>query len=264
MRDFDPTASEFISSGYLARSRPGGVLYEPTTILAGSALASGLLGASATSDAADTSAAASDRATASQRAMFDKVVDLESPFRQFGLDSGQKLSSLLGLNGGSGDLLHSFGAQDFQMDPGYQYQLKYGQQALQNSQAAKDGVLSGGALKGLIGFNQDYAGQAYQSAFDRYNANRKFTLGSLLDMTNLGQSAASNTAQTGPGFSSGIAQSITGAGQARAAGSVGVANALSGGLGGASNAYFLSSLLNKQNTPGAGVVSDGSSIADFA
>ena len=32
MRDFDPTASEFISSGYIEYSRPGGKLYDPVTI----------------------------------------------------------------------------------------------------------------------------------------------------------------------------------------------------------------------------------------
>lgn len=34
-RDIDPTASEFITSGYLERSRPGGVLYDPVTIITG-------------------------------------------------------------------------------------------------------------------------------------------------------------------------------------------------------------------------------------
>jgi hypothetical protein len=142
-----------------------------------------------------------------------------------------------------GSLLHNFDLSDFQLDPGIQFQLKYGGQALQNSQAAKDGVLSGAALKGLIGFNQDYAGQGYQSAFDRYNANRSFTLGSLMDMTKLGQSAASNTVNNASGFSSGIANTITGAGNALAAGQVGSANALSSGISGAGNAYFLRNML---------------------
>lgn len=166
-----------------------------------------------------------------------------------------------------GSLLKPFGMDDFQLDPGIQFQLKYGQQALQNSQAAKNGVLSGGALKDLMGFNQDYAGLGYQSAFDRYMTNKKFTLGSLMDMTNMGQAAAGNTVNAAPSFSTGIAGTITGAGNAAAAGTVGAANALSGGIQGAGNSYFLNSLLNKggspSGTPAGGVIADDP-IANYA
>lgn len=152
-----------------------------------------------------------------------------------------------------GSLLRNFGPQDFQLDPGIQFQLKYGQQALQNSQAAKSGALSGEALKGLIGFNQDYAGLGYQSAFDRYNANRNFTLGSLMDVARLGQAAASNTVNSGSSYASGIANTMTGAGNAQAAGIIGSTNALSGGLTGAGNAYLLRNLLPSSAGAASGV-----------
>ena len=145
---------------------------------------------------------------------------------------------------GFGSLLKPFDMNDFQMDPGTQFRMKYGQQALQNSQAAQNGVMSGSALKDLIGFNQDYAGLGYQSAFDRYMANKSFTLGSLNDLANRGQAAAGNTVNSAGQFSSGIANTITGAGNAAAAGTVGSANALSGAVTGAGNSYMLSSLLN--------------------
>jgi hypothetical protein len=144
-----------------------------------------------------------------------------------------------------GSLLKPFSMSDFQLDPGIQFQTQQGNQALLNSQAAKNGVLSGGALKDLIAYNQGMAGTGYQSAFDRYMANKGFTLGSLMDMTKVGQSAASGVTSAAPSFSSGIAGTIQGAGNAGAAGQVGAANALSGGLQGASNSYFLNSLLNK-------------------
>ena len=69
MRDFDPTASEFITSGYLERSRPGGVLYDIGSIVG---VGSALIGASASGDAADSQAASAAAATRAQREMFDK------------------------------------------------------------------------------------------------------------------------------------------------------------------------------------------------
>lgn len=149
---------------------------------------------------------------------------------------------------GFGSLLKPFDMNDFQMDPGTQFRIKYGNQALQNSQAAQNGVMSGSALKDLIGFNQDYAGLGYQSAFDRYMANKSFTLGSLNDMANRGQAAAGNTVNSAGQFSSGISSTIQGAGNASAAGTVGMANALSGAATGSGNAYLLSNLLNGGNT----------------
>lgn len=221
---------------------------DPITLLAGGSLISGLLGADAASSAADTQANAANNATALQKQMFDTTSGYEAPFRQGGQDALAKLSSLLGVGGdssaeGYGSLLKPFGASDFQLDPGIKFQTQQGNLALQNSQAAKDGVLSGAALKDLIGFNQGMAGTGYQSAFDRYMANKGFTYDALFKPANLGQAAASNTANTGANYAQGIANTTVGAGQAQAAGQVGVANALSGGLSGGANSYFLSSLL---------------------
>jgi len=152
---------------------------------------------------------------------------------------------------GFGSLLKPFDMNDFQMDPGTQFRLKYGQQALQNSQAAQNGVMSGSALKDLMGFNQDYAGLGYQSAFDRYMANKSFTLGSLNDVANRGQAAAGNTVNNAGQFSTGIAGSIMGAGNASAAGTVGSANAISGGLSNAGSSYMLRNMLDGGGGNGA-------------
>ena len=59
-------------------------------------------------------------------------------------------------------------------DPGYQFRLKQGQQALENSASAR-GTLRGGAqLKALTDYSQGAASQEYQNAYNRsrdvYNA----------------------------------------------------------------------------------------------
>lgn len=99
MRDFDPTASEFITSGYLQRSQPGGVLYDIGSVIGAVAgpVLGGLLGGDASEDAANTQAASADRATQLQKEMFDRQVELQSPFRQAGLAANNKLLELMGL-----------------------------------------------------------------------------------------------------------------------------------------------------------------------
>lgn len=173
-------------------------------------------------------------------------------YQKFGQQEGRSLGTPSTTTTGAGSpefgsLLKPFGMDDFQLDPGIKFQTQQGNLALQNSQAAKDGAMSGAALKDLIGYNQGMAGTGFQSAFDRYMAGKSFTLGSLSDTAGRGQAAAGNTVNAAPNFSSGIAGTITGAGNAQAAGTVGSANALSGSLTGAGNAFFLRNLLSKNN-----------------
>lgn len=104
MRDFDPTASEFITSGYLERSQPGGVHYDFMSIASVAApIVGSLIGGDAAEDAANTQAASADRATALQKQMFDKQVELQAPFRETGLQANNRLAYLLGL-GESGSM----------------------------------------------------------------------------------------------------------------------------------------------------------------
>lgn len=49
MRDIDPTASEYITSGYLERSRPNGVFYDIGSVLG---IGSALIGSDSAGDAA--------------------------------------------------------------------------------------------------------------------------------------------------------------------------------------------------------------------
>jgi hypothetical protein len=216
-----------------------------------------LIGALAANKAANTQAAAGNRALDLQRDIYNSQVGLEAPFRQAGVDSSQKLAYLLGIGGnnptlassagGYGSMLKPFGMDDFKLDPGIQFQIKQGNQALLNSQAAQNGSLSGAALKALIGFNQDYAGLGYQSAYDRYMNNKQFQLNSLLAPTQIGQAAASGTAANIGATGKNMGDTITGIGNAQAGGTVGTANSLAGGLGAIGNSYLLSQLLGKNN-----------------
>lgn len=52
-------------------------------------------------------------------------------------------------------------------DPGYQFRLKAGQEALERSAAARGTLLTGGTMKDLTAYQQDLASQEYQKAYDR-------------------------------------------------------------------------------------------------
>lgn len=71
-----------------------------TALLVGAAgsLASGVMGSQAAGKAADAQANAAAQSTALQKAMFDKQVELQSPFRAGGLTAQNRLLTLLGLN----------------------------------------------------------------------------------------------------------------------------------------------------------------------
>lgn len=60
----------------------------------------------------------------------------------------------------------SYTPQDLQNDPGYQFQLQQGMQALQNQQSAT-GISGGAAAKALERYAQDYAGTSYNNAYQR-------------------------------------------------------------------------------------------------
>lgn len=215
--------------------------------VAGATVAGAYIGSQSSKDAANTQADAANNATANTRAMFDQTQSNLQPYMQGGSSA---LTSLLDkINGGK--LGGNFTMADYlaNQDPGYQFQLQQGQQALQNSQAAGDGALSGSALKGLINFNQSSAATGYQNAYNRWLSSQNNTYNQLSGLASLGENAGANVGNAGVGYSSNMANTITGAGNALAAGTVGSANAITGSINNGLGYYQLNQLLNKNNTP---------------
>lgn len=86
---------------------------------------------------------------------------------------------------------------DLQATPGYQFQLEQGLQGVNNSAAARGGLLSGANMKAINDYAQGQASTGYQNAWDRaqnaysnaFNRNQqKFS--NLQSMANNGQTAA--------------------------------------------------------------------------
>lgn len=90
-----------------------------------------------------------------QRAQLDAM----QPYQQIGLNAQQQLS---------GNLSEGFNPDDLQNDPGYQFRLNQGMDAL-NSQLAAQGMgQSGMALKAAQEYGQGFAGNEFGNAYNRW------------------------------------------------------------------------------------------------
>lgn len=139
----------------------------------------------------------------------------------FGADSGLP----------AGYLTQQFTPQDFEnnLDPGYQFALQTGGQAIRNADTPGVGALSGAALKDLMNFNVGTANQGYQNAFNRFTTQQNNIFSRLSGIAGLGQNAASNTGTAGTSLGTGAAQAQAAGGAAQAGGIVGATNALTQG-----------------------------------
>lgn len=215
----------------------------------GSAVIGGALSARASSKAAKAQTQAAQAAAQQQQSAFDKQAALQEPFRQGGLTAQNEIMQLLGIGGdkaaaGYGSLGKSFGAEQFQQDPGYAFRQAEGMKALERSAAARGGLMSGSAMKGIQRFGQDLASQEYQNAFNRYQVERAAKLNPLQSMMGSGQSAANVLTGSAGQLGQGLAGSELAAGQARASGYIGQSNALNQALGGITN-YMVQAPVNQ-------------------
>lgn len=91
-----------------------------------------------------------------------------------------------------------------QAQPGYQFSLQAGNDALTNAAAAKGGVLSGGALKDAVNYNQGAAEQNYQQVYNNQFQNYQQNYNQFTGNAQLAQNA-----YTGNVNALGTAQSVS-------------------------------------------------------
>lgn len=138
----------------------------------------------------------------------------------------------------TGDFNRDFTLADFQKDPGYQFRMDEGQNALESSASARGGVLNGGTAKALERYGQDYASGEYSNAYNRFNNDRTTRFNRLSSLAGTGQTAVTNVGVLGTNAANNIAGNTIDAGNARAAGIVGQNNAITGGLQTLGNYYL--------------------------
>lgn len=247
-------------------------------ISAGAAIAIGAtaaVGAGAAVYAANKQSSAARNAQNIEQNQYANTVALENPYNQTGLGALGQLNYLEGLGtpgkgqtdssstyGGFGSLNTPFTAANFkQLSPAYQFQFQQGQQNVLNGDASGQGALSGAALKDLVSYNQGMANTSFNNAFNQYQTQNQNIYGRLANLANLGQSAASGTAQQGTALAGGAAQAAQNQGSALAGGAVGVSNSLNNGLlqgaiwsqyGGGGQYPYGNQGTNPDNIPGLG------------
>jgi len=206
-------------------------------IIGGAMLGSALLGSSASSRAAKAQENAARDSAAAQERMFNRQVELQEPFRQAGVNALPELVAA--------SRYTPFGMEQFQADPGYGFRLREGLKALDQSAAARGGLLSGNQLRGVTQFGQDLASQEYTNAFNRYQAERAARLNPLQSLTGMGLTTAANVAGQAGTYGQNMAQNAATMGNIRASGYMNQANALTGALGQGLNYYQNQQMMSK-------------------
>lgn len=85
---------------------------------------------------------------------------------------------------------------DFFNDDGYQFALDEGTKGIENSAAARGGLMSGNTLKALTKYKTGLADQFYGEAFDRYNTDRNFYENQYQTDRNFGRGVYQNDRDT--------------------------------------------------------------------
>ncbi len=247
---------------------------------AAGSVASSAIGAHAAGSAAQTQQQADQAAIAEQQREFDATQAREQPWVTAGTGA---LSQLTAGTQPGGDLLTPYGETyqtpapftydpfsaptgvTEQNDPGYQFRLQQGQQAIERGATAAGGAFSGGTLKALARYGQDYASNEYQNVYNRalqgyntnftdayntynlntqtglqgyqtranaYNTGQTNTYNRLAALAGLGQTATNQLNTAGQVSSGNIANLLTQSGNAGAAGTLGTASAYNSALSG--------------------------------
>lgn len=207
-----------------------------------------------------------------QKKVYEENVARQAPFLKAGTGA---INTLAGLISTPGEGLLTPWTDTFKApvlsettDPGYAARLKLGETSLQNSAAARGGALSGGTVKDINAFAQDYASSEYGNVFDRairqyqqaYNIfenNQTNTFNRLAGVAGVGQATAQNLGGAGQNAATNIGNInlATGANVGRdlmagatatASGYAGVANAFNQGVGNLSSLALLQQLLKPQ------------------
>jgi len=240
---------------------------------AGASVASGVLGAKSASKAAGIQGQATADASAENARQFDRSIELQQNSIDTGDAARNRLATLLGLstpgnfNGAAylaanpdvaadsyfaanpyehytqygqsegranGSVASGGGAADITTDPGYQFRLQQGQQALDSRAAAGGGYFSGAALKAASAYNSGQASQEYGNITNR-----------LAGLAGAGQTASTTAGQIGTNYAATNADLLTNSANAQAASGIAGTNAISSGINSGLNSYYQNNLLSQ-------------------
>jgi hypothetical protein len=205
-------------------------------IIGGAILGTAIIGGVASNKAAKTQAKGAGAAADLQFQQYQQTREDLMPWQDSGKTSLWHLMRLEGMNDalpqepGYGSLAQSYTGDNLQNDPGYQFGMQQGEQAINRRASAMHSRLSPATLQALSRFNQDYAGTKFNEGFQRDLATKQNKFNQLFALSTAGQNAATQTGYQGMNAATNAGNAIMQGANASAAGTVGVANAVQGGL----------------------------------
>jgi hypothetical protein len=124
---------------------------------------------------------------AAGREFYGQGIGFQEPYMTAGAGATNQLAALFG-QGGAYTQQPTF--EELQMDPGYAFRMQQGQRAMESTLGSSGMRGSGAALKAGQRFGQDMASQEYQSAYNRFMANRAAATQGLQNLAGTGAGAA--------------------------------------------------------------------------
>lgn len=185
---------------------------------------------------------AAEAAAAEMRASKNRAIGYQKPYYNSGTLGLNNLTGLLtgfqyDAKGNKTTLNEQDRSNLFQKSPGYQFRLEQAQNALQASQAAKGGLLSGGAMKEMNAYTQGIASDEYNNYINQ-----------LSGLAGIGQNAANAMGNYEIGAGNQIANYTQDAGMAKAKYYQDLGNNIGGGMQ-SIGGMGIGNALSKGNTP---------------
>tara|TARA_R110000868_G_scaffold64948_3_gene194903 strand:+ start:2672 stop:3613 length:942 start_codon:yes stop_codon:yes gene_type:complete len=163
---------------------------------------------------------------------YGKGAEAYAPYQQFGVESTNRLATLMGLRPGaaSGSLMEQPTIAQLKFDPGYEFRFSQGMRGVNASAAANAGLQSGAALKAAERFGAGEASQEYGNAYKRFMDNRLNQIAMLQGGVNTGLTAGGGTADLAGRAGLGLANLYSGTGANLAETTLGAGRAMGAGL----------------------------------
>lgn len=183
--------------------------------MAAAVVGGAVIGGVATSRAASKQAEGTTKALDEQAREFDITQANQAPY----LEAGKTALGKLAIENDT-----PFDQSTVQLDPGYQFGMKQGQQAIDRQTAAAGGRISGAALKAAAKFGTDYATTGYSAAYTRANQARTDRLNRLAALAGVGQTATQSVDAAGANKANASSALMTAAGNNAGAATLAQAN----------------------------------------
>jgi hypothetical protein len=204
--------------------------------------------------AAQSQADATQRAIDAQNYQFDRVYTDQAPYREQGVNALRTLA---------GEVDQMPTAADVMRQPGYQFGLNQGQQAIQRQFGARGGRVSGAAMKAAAEYGTNYAASGYNAEYQR----RQDRLNRLAALAGIGQTATQASGQAGMQAGANTANLLSSQGDATGAARMAQGNIWGNAIGDVAAAYNRYTRQNPggntgnfQSTEGVGGLSAGQGL----